>query len=135
MAKKTKTRTAKQRSAAAKRAWAARRNPVAEATPAIEEALAAPSAAYAPLEAELAAALSQSSEGKGKERHANDKPFDRQPIAEIGRIVGPGFNTGQAMKKAGEATQMFQRGEVDKAIHELHGAIVYLASACMLMRE
>lgn len=90
---------------------------------------------YEPLGTELLNAYVQSSAGKGKERHANNKPFDRQPILEVGRIVGSAFNTGQAMKKTGEAQQMFDRGEKDKAIHELHGAMVYLASAIMLMRE
>ncbi len=32
----------------------------------------------------LALALQQANAGKGKERHANGKPFDRQPIMEIG---------------------------------------------------
>lgn len=90
---------------------------------------------YEPLADEFIAAYVQSSAGKGKERHANNKPFDRQPILEVSRIVGPAFQTGQAMKKLGEATQMFQRGEIDKAIHEIHGAMVYCAAACHRMRE
>lgn len=92
-------------------------------------------AGYEALATELLAAYAQSSAGKGKERHANNKPFDRQPILEIARIVGPAFQTGQAMKKLGEATQMFQRGEIDKAIHEIHGAMVYCAAACARMKE
>lgn len=90
---------------------------------------------YEPLAQELMAAYIQASAGKGKERHANNKPWDRQPILEIARTVGPGFQTGQAMKKLGEATQMFQRGEIDKAIHEIHGAMVYCAAAIIRMRE
>lgn len=90
---------------------------------------------YEPLAQELMAAYIQASTGKGKERHANDKPFDRQPILEVARIVGPGFQTGQAMKKLGEATQMFQRGEIDRAIHEIHGAMVYCAAAVVRMKE
>lgn len=90
---------------------------------------------YEPLAQEFVNAYVQSSAGKGKERHANDKPFDRQPILEVARIVGPAFNTGQAMKKLGEATQMFARGEIDKAIHEIHGAMVYCAAAVVRMRE
>lgn len=92
-------------------------------------------ALYTPLQDALAEAHDQAAFGKGRERHANGKPFDRQPIMEVGRIVGPSFNTGQAMKKLGEATQMFQRGEIDKAIHEIQGAIVYCASAVNLMKE
>lgn len=90
---------------------------------------------YEPLAAELTNAYIQASAGKGRERHANNRPFDRQPILEVSRIVGPAFNTGQAMKKLGEATQMFQRGEIDKAIHEIHGAMVYCAAAVLRMKE
>lgn len=90
---------------------------------------------YSELANELVAAYEQSSVGKGKIRHANDKPFERQPILEIARIVGPAFQTGQAMKKLGEATQMYQRGEIDKAILEIHGAMVYCAAAVIRMRE
>lgn len=90
---------------------------------------------YELLAQELINAYIQSSVGKGRERHANDKPFERQPILEVARIVGPAFQTGQAMKKLGEATQMFQRGDIDKAIHEIHGAMVYCAAAIVRMKE
>lgn len=90
---------------------------------------------YDPLAQEFANAFLQASAGKGKERHANNRPFDRQPILEVSRIVGPAFNTGQAMKKLGEATQMFARGETDRAIHEIHGAMVYCAAAVLRMKE
>lgn len=76
-------------------------------------------------------AYDQAASGKGKERHANGKPWDEQPIAEIGRMVGVGFNTGQAIKKLQESSRM----EPDAACHELLGAIVYAASAIMLIRE
>ncbi len=150
MAKKAKARTTAQRRAAAKAAWALRKAAGTAATAAVNatthaekvDNFAAANTVilpamedYLPLNYELTQAREQAMHGKGKERHANNKPFDRQPIAEVGRIVGIGFNTGQAMKKAGEATQMHQRGENEKAIHELQGAIVYLASAIMLLRE
>ncbi|HUH58078.1 MAG TPA: hypothetical protein VL020_06150 [Pseudomonadales bacterium] len=90
---------------------------------------------YAKLRAILDRAYEQAASGKGKERHANDKPFNKQPIAEIGRMVGTGYNLGQAMKKAQEAQGMANRGERDKAAHELLGAINYLASAVMLIEE
>ena len=32
-------------------------------------------------------AYDQAATGKGRERHANGKPWDEQPIAEIGRIA------------------------------------------------
>lgn len=90
---------------------------------------------YEPLGTELLNAYVQASAGKGKERHANNKPFDRQPILEVGRIVGHAFAAGQAMKKIGEASQMHDRGLTEDAIHELHGAMNYCAAAIMLMRE
>lgn len=56
---------------------------------------------YEPLAAVLQEALQQASSGKGRERHSQDKPFDRQPILEIGRMLrsadGELF---QAIKKA-----------------------------------
>ena len=80
----------------------------------------------------LHAALDQASAGKGKERHAQgDTPFNRQPIMEIGRMVGHGFNTGQAIKKAQEAMRM----EPEAAKRELLGAINYLAAAYLLIEE
>lgn len=86
---------------------------------------------YATLRDILNEAYDQAATGKGKERHANDRPWSAQPIAEIGRMVGVGFNLGQAMKKLQEASRM--EGEV--AVRELLGAIVYAASAIMLVRE
>lgn len=90
---------------------------------------------YEPLEAILCAALAQAASGKGKERHANGKDFIRQPIMEIGRMVGPGYQTGQAMKKAQEAMGMVARDQHDRAEAELLGAINYLAAAILLIRE
>lgn len=83
----------------------------------------------------LQAAHDQSAYGKGKIRHANARPFERQPIMEIGRMVGPGYQTGQAMKKAQEAGGMLARGEADAARAELLGAIVYLSAAVLLIEE
>lgn len=77
----------------------------------------------------LTLAIEQASVGKGKERHANGKPFDRQPIMEIGRMVGSGYPLGQAMKKAQESTRL----PPDRAKAELLGAINYLAAAYMLL--
>jgi hypothetical protein len=134
-----KKRTTAQRRAAAKAAWALRRLKSATApTPAGEFAsgneLLSPG--YETLAFELASAFQQSATGKGKQRHATTgKPFDRQPIMEIGRMVGPGYPAGQAQKKAQEALGMVRRGENDKAIAELHGAIVYLAATAALIRE
>jgi hypothetical protein len=93
--------------------------------------VAEPDEDYASLRYVLKMALEQASVGKGKDRHANDKPFDRQPMMEIGRMVGPGFCLGQAIKKAQEASRM----EPDAAQRELLGAINYLAGAYLLLEE
>lgn len=77
-------------------------------------------------------ALDQAQYGKGKERHATDDvPFHRQPICAIGRMVGPGYNLGQAMKKCQEAMRM----PTDRAKAELYGAINYIAAAILLLEE
>ena len=83
----------------------------------------------------LALAYEQSSSGKGKNRHANGKPFLEQPIMEIGRMVGIGYQLGQAMKKAQEAGGMASRGEILAAQAELLGAINYLAAAHIQLDE
>lgn len=90
---------------------------------------------YRPLKDVLKAAYAQASTGKGKDRHANGKPFMEQPIMEIGRMVGMGYQTGQAMKKAQEAGGMVQRQQFDAARAELLGAINYLAAAYLLVGE
>lgn len=90
---------------------------------------------YEKLRAVLEEAYDQSARGKGKERHANDRPFDRQPIAEITRMVGIGFPAGQAIKKASEAIGMSARGQGEAARRELLGAIVYAAAAVMAIDE
>lgn len=90
---------------------------------------------YAILRSILDDAFAQAAHGKGKERHANGRDWDRQPIAEIGRMVGPGFNAGQAMKKLQESIGMMQRGDLAAAERELLGAIVYAASVIMLVRQ
>lgn len=80
-------------------------------------------------------AFEQASAGKGKERHANDRPFDEQPLMSIGRHTGPGGPLFQVEKKAIEALGMFSRGEYDAAERELLGAINYAAATIMLIRE
>lgn len=101
----------------------------------LERAETSDSPDYSPLASVLDRALAQASSGKGKERHANGKDFLDQPIMEIGRMVGVGYQTGQAMKKAQEATGMLQRNEPDRAVAELLGAINYLAAAVLLIEE
>lgn len=94
-----------------------------------------PTDPYAPLRRVLDAAYDQAANGKGKERHANNKAFTEQPIMEIARMVGPGYQLGQAMKKSQEAGGMIQRGQPDRARAELLGAINYLAACVLLIEE
>ncbi len=89
-------------------------------------------AGYEALAAVLAEALDQAAAGKGRERHAQgETPFDRQPICEIARMVGPGFNVGQAMKKGQEAMRL----PPGRDVAELLGAINYFAGAVIVLRE
>lgn len=79
----------------------------------------------------LIRAYNQAAKGKGKERHAQAKPFDQQPMQALIALNGLGFATGQAGKKAQEALRM----EPDKAIHELLGAIVYIAGTIIAIEK
>jgi hypothetical protein len=90
---------------------------------------------YAPLRRVLDAAYDQSARGKGKERHARGKPFLEQPIMEIARMVGLGYQTGQLMKKAQEATAMAARQEFEAAQAEMLGVIVYAAAGYLMIEE
>lgn len=83
----------------------------------------------------LSQAYNQSAHGKGKERHGNNLPWHEQPIGAIGRMVGPGFNAGQVIKKTQEALGMIERGEIEAAEREMLGAIVYAASIVMLIQK
>ena len=90
---------------------------------------------YIPLREVLTMAYNQSAFGKGRDRHSNGQPFMQQPIMEIGRMVGIGYQIGQAMKKSQEATGMIDRGQFDAAKAEFLGAINYLAAAYLLTEE
>jgi hypothetical protein len=90
---------------------------------------------YTTLRTILDAAFAHAATGKGKERHARDLPFDKQPMMETTRLVGPGFPLGQAIKKAGEAAGMIERGQYDAAEAECLGAINYLAGCVAWVRE
>ena len=88
---------------------------------------------YADLRQVLMQALEQASGGKGAQRHGQGKPFDRQPMLEISRMLN-GSPIGcmyQAIKKTQEASRM----DVDAAQRELLGAINYLAGAYLLLEE
>lgn len=88
-----------------------------------ERAMNAPG--YEHLAAVLKDAYAQAAFGKGKERHANDLPFDHQPMQTISRLLGnPTGVTYQVCKKVVEAMNMKDRAARRR---ELLGAIVYLA--------
>ncbi len=80
----------------------------------------------------LQAALDQAQHGKGRERHANNRPFTEQTIMETTRAHGIGFPLGQAEKKIRESHRL---STTDRKIAELRGAIVYIAAAILAVGE
>jgi len=85
---------------------------------------------YTKLKDVFDAAFYQASEGKGKERHANEKTFEDQPIFWIEENF-PSFQLGQAVKKIHES----QRLPVDAAIKELYGALVFIAAKIITLKN
>ena len=86
---------------------------------------------YASLRRVLGEACDQASKGKGKERHAQDLPFDQHPMQSLIDLYGPGFAAGQIGKKAQEALRL----PTDMAVQELLGVIVYAAGLVVWMRD
>ncbi len=70
-------------------------------------------------------------ESKGIERHANNLPFDMQPIMTITRQHGHGFTRGQALKKIDEATALGK----EAALVEILEAITYLMADALILEE
>ena len=89
------------------------------------------SANYDRLSGILQRAYNQAAIGKGAERHANELPFDQQPMQKVISLYGIGFALGQAAKKMQEA----QRMDTDPAINELLGAINYIAGAIIALED
>lgn len=89
-----------------------------------------PVAGYESLSDVLDRAYLQAAVGKGHARHANGKPFHRQPLQDLVRLHGLGFATGQAGKKASEALGLPTK---EAQVAELLGAIVYLAGAVIAL--
>jgi len=89
---------------------------------------------YNTLATVLSMAFDQASVGKGKVRHADNEPFDKQIICEVSRrlqnhpTAAPLF---QAVKKIYESGRL----NPPAAIHELLGAINYTAAAIILLKE
>ena len=89
---------------------------------------------YSSLRRVLELAYKQASEGKGKERHADGRAFEDQPIMVIQTLLGEkglGYTLGQIMKKAQEASRMPH----DKATTELLDIIVYAAAAYLHLEK
>ena len=86
-------------------------------------------------------ALNQAQSGKGKERHANGQPFDKQDICQEARDLGLAYPIGQARKKAKEVFRLLametdgDRTGAQRAMHEVLGAINYLAAAYIVLGE
>ena len=88
---------------------------------------------YEALAGVLRRAFEQASAGKGKERHANGKPFTEQPMLSINRTLGSiDGMLYQAAKKSAEARGL---PTTERAVAELLGAINYLAGAVILLEE
>ena len=88
---------------------------------------------YAPLYETLKRALARAANGKGAERHATNAAFLNQPIFAIPRALGGSEDPllFQAVKKIYESKRLPK----ERAENELLDAIVYLASAVLLMEE
>lgn len=89
---------------------------------------------YIKLKEILDLAYHQASEGKGKERHADDKAFEDQPILTETRALGIAFPAGQARKKILEATKCY-KDFPDRAIADLLGAINYISAEIIYINE
>lgn len=91
---------------------------------------------YAALEQVLNAAFDQAATGKGKDRHAGaDEPFEHQFICEGQREFGIGGGLFQAVKKLKEGARFADRGERDRAVFEMRGAINYIAATIVVLEE
>jgi len=80
-------------------------------------------------------AFAQAAVGKGRERHANDLPFEEQPIMVIPQLLGDGdaySHRFQAVKKISEVRNL---PNASAKKHELLGAINYLAAAVLLIEN
>lgn len=82
---------------------------------------------YIGLQAVLDRAFEQAAFGKGAARHARNLAFEDQPMQKLIDLYGVGFAFGQAAKKMQEAQGMLTRGEIEAAVREMLGAIVYAA--------
>ena len=88
---------------------------------------------YTSLRAVLDEAYAQAATGKGKERHAGGQPFEDQPMQVISDMLGSNDGMAyQAIKKIREGLAM---PEPERTVHELLGAIVYVAGIVVRVRR
>ncbi len=87
---------------------------------------------YEQLESILNEALEQAAAGKGKERHANERAFEDQPMQLISKLLDDNHGLAfQAIKKVQESLRLPD----DRAERELLGAINYIAGMIIFLRE
>lgn len=91
---------------------------------------------YKALKEIYVAAVEQAAQGKGKDRHANDEPFEDQLMFKLQDFYGAGGALFQANKKMVEAKRLltFDNGQ-ERAEAELLGALNYLAGAVIHLRK
>ena len=78
-------------------------------------------------------AFEQASGGKGKERHAQNRPFDEQPMQQISELLSTdGGMAYQAIKKIQESRRM---PETERKVAELLGAINYIAGMIIYVEK
>lgn len=81
----------------------------------------------------LQEAYDQAALGKGKERHANGKPFHEQPMQGISELIGNGDGLAfQAIKKLTEGMRMEDQKRFEA---EALGAINYIAGLVIFRRK
>jgi hypothetical protein len=88
---------------------------------------------YERLAGVLVRAFDQAASGKGKERHANDLPFDEQPMQSISDLIGTEAGMAfQAIKKIQESGRLPTR---EAKVRELLGAIVYVSGMVIWLED
>jgi hypothetical protein len=89
--------------------------------------------AYSTLRSVLERAYNQAAYGKGKERHANDKPFHEQPMQALSEQLGN--EAGLVFQACKKATEGYRMGDTERTIKEYLGAINYLAGAVIFLEK
>lgn len=93
---------------------------------------------YFELNLVLQDAQAQASQGKGKERHADNNAYEDQVICVVGRLLKDhpfGAHAYQIIKKTIEAGRLYKIKGADAAYNEMLGAINYAAAMNILIKE